>query len=339
MFLEANAAGTALGMVSGSAWAQWGAEVGVKIDGVEFMGFDVGSPGDGDQKLCSNLVWAPDVDLMPEGCLFTPVKQPMSTIDETYAPRQQFFDMCIIETARLIADLEPASEHLCKYQNWMATSSAEILKNLHSNVPSKEREFLNVPRDDWTKIMASLKWQIDETMPLSKHFAKLSLAVLENCTDIVQGRCQPLGLLMENDGLSQLYNTGTSRNYEEFLKLLGHSQPDLQIIEIGAGTGATTARALQCLHPKGRVRQYSRYVFTDISSAFFQSAMERFKGHEAVEYAVLDISQPPVVQEIEPASFDLVIASNVSLLTFLSTVQDTHLPLRYFMPHAAYKRL
>lgn len=339
MFLEANAAGTTLGMVSGSAWAQWGAEVGVKIDGVEFMGFDVGSPGDGDQKLCSNLVWAPDVDLMPEGCLFTPVKQPMSTIDETYAPRQQFFDMCIIETARLIADLEPASEHLCKYQNWMATSSAEILKNLHSNVPSKEREFLNVPRDDWTKIMAGLKWQIDETMPLSKHFAKLSLAVLENCTDIVQGRCQPLGLLMENDGLSQLYNTGTSRNYEEFLKLLGHSQPDLQIIEIGAGTGATTARALQCLHPEGRARQYSRYVFTDISSAFFQSAMERFKGHEAIEYAVLDISQPPVVQEIEPASFDLVIASNVSLVTFFSTVQDTHLPLRYFMPHAAYKRL
>jgi hypothetical protein len=306
-------------MTSGSAWAQWGAEVGVKIDGVEFMGFDEGSPEDGDQKLCSNLVWAPDVDLLPEGCLLTPSSKPAaSPIDESYAPRQQFFDMCIIETARQIADLEPASEHLRKYQHWMVTNSATTLENLHSSVSSKDREFLEVPGDGWDKILAGLKWQIDETMPLSKHFAELSLAILENCTEIVQGRCQPLGLLMENDGLSQLYNTGNSRNYEEFLRLLGHSQPDLQIIEIGAGTGATTARALQYLHPEGRVRQYSRYVFTDISSAFFQPAMERFKAHEAIEYAVLDINQPPVDQEIEPASFDLVIASNVRFLGVLS---------------------
>jgi malonyl CoA-acyl carrier protein transacylase len=321
MFLEATASGSTLGRTSGSACAQSSAEVGVKIDGVEFMGFDEALPGDGDQKLCSNLVWAPDVDLVPEGCLLTPCKPSMSTIDETYGPRQQFFDMCIIETARLIAGLEPASEHLRKYQNWMATSSAEILKKLHSSVPSKDREFLQVPRDGWIKILTGLKWQIDETMPLSKHFAELSLVVLQNCSDIVQGRCQSLGLLIENDGLSQLYNTGTSRNYEGLLRLLGHSQPDLQIIEIGAGTGATTARALQCLHPEGMNRQYSRYVFTDISSAFFQPAMERFKRHEAVEYAVLDISQPPVDQEIEPASFDLVIASNVSLLRSLSMAQ------------------
>jgi phospholipid N-methyltransferase len=321
MFLEANAAGTSLGMTSGFAWAQWGAEVGIKIDGVEFMGFDEGSPGDEDQKLCSNLMWGPDVDFLPKGCIFTPSKPSMSTFDETYAPRQQFFDMCIIETARLIADLEPASEYLRKYQNWMATRSSEILRNIHSSLSSEDREFLQVPRDGWPNILSRLKWQIDETMPLSKHFAELSLVVLESCTDIVQGRCQPLGLLMENERLSQLYNTGTSRNYEEFLRLLGHSQPDLQIIEIGAGTGATTARALHCLHPEGVVRQYSRYVFTDISSAFFQPAMERFKGYEGVEYAVLDISQPPVDQEIQPASFDLVIASNVSLLRLLRTAK------------------
>ncbi|KAJ5662751.1 hypothetical protein N7462_011677 [Penicillium macrosclerotiorum] len=321
MFLEATAAGTTLGMTSGSAWGQSGAEVGIKIDGVEFMGFDEGSRGDGDQKLCSNLVWAPDVDLVPEGRLLMPSNQSMSTIDDAYAPKQQFFDMCIIETARLITDLEPASEHLRKYQHWMTMTSAQVLKNIHSKVLATDREFLQVPRGDWTKILAGLKWQIDETMPLSKHFAELSLVVLENCTDIVQGRCQPLGLLMENDGLSRLYNTGTSRNYEEFLRLLGHSQPDLQIIEIGAGTGATTARALQCLHREGKIRQYSRYVFTDISSAFFRPAMERFKKYEAVEYAVLDISQPPVDQGIEFASFDLVIASNVLHAT--CSIQET----------------
>jgi hypothetical protein len=338
VFLEATAEGTTLGGTSGSATAQWGAEVGAKLDGVEFMGFDEGSPEDGDQKLCSNLVWAPDVDLVPAGYLLSPSKPAMSIINEAYAPRQQFFDMCIIETARRIADLEPVSEHLRKYQNWITTSSAAILKNLRSGVPAKDREFLGVPREKWAKILTGLKRQIDETIPLTRHFAGLSLVILENCTDILQGRCQPLGLLMENDGLSQLYGTGDSRNYEEFLKLLGHSQPNLQIIEIGAGTGATTARALQCLHTEGKVRQYSRYMFTDISSAFFQPAMERFKEHEAIEFAVLDISHPPADQEIEPASFDLVIASNVRSLWVFTMSQHTQLDHRCSMLQAVYKR-
>lgn len=318
VFLEAFATVTAMGGASGAACAQWGAEVGVKLDGVEFMGFDESSSADGDRKLCSNLAWAPDVDLVPEGSLLVPSRPVMSTADETYAPRQQFFDMCVIETARRIVDLEPFSEHLRKYQHWMTTKSAVILKNLQSILSSKESSFLRIPIEDWMKILAGLKWQIEETMPLSRHFAQLSLLVVENCVDIIQGKCQPLGLLMENDGLSQLYNTGNSRNYEEFLRLLSHAQPDLRIIEIGAGTGATTARALQCLHPEGMDRQYSRYVFTDISSAFFRPAMERFKAHEALEFAVLDISQPPANQEVELASFDLVIASNVSLFFVFS---------------------
>lgn len=324
VFLEATASETTMGATSGSAFAQWGAEVGVKIDGIEFIGFDEGSSEDSDQKLCSNLVWAPDVDFLPEGCLLSPCSPATPAFDETYAPRQQFFDMCIIETAGQIVDLEPASEHLRKYQHWMTASAAAILNDIDSHVPPKDREFLNVPRDKWATILTGLKWQLDETMPLSRHFAQLSSVVMENCVDIVQGRCQPLGLLMENDGLSQLYDTGDSRNYEEFLRLLGHSQPDLHIIEIGAGTGATTARALQCLHPEGKARQYSRYVFTDISPAFFQPAMERFKAHEAIEFAVFDISQPPVDQEIESESFDLVIASNVCFERVLSKVQNTH---------------
>jgi SAM-dependent methyltransferase len=151
-------------------------------------------------------------------------------------------------------------------------------------------------------------------MPLTISFAELSLAVLENCVDIVTGICSPLPILMENDGLTRLYNTGSHRIYEEFLKLLGHNWADLNIIELGAGTGATTARALQCLHPPGGDLQYSRYLFTDISPSFFQSARERFKNYPAIEFAVLDISQPPTKQGIEAESFDLVIASNVCLL-------------------------
>jgi hypothetical protein len=80
-------------------------------------------------------------------------------------------------------------------------------------------------------------------------------------------------------------------------------------------------------------------MFTDISSAFFQPAMERFKEHEAIEFAVLDISQPPADQAIEPASFDLVIASNVRLLWIFTMSQYTQLDHRCSMLQAVYKRL
>ncbi|KAJ5168895.1 uncharacterized protein N7482_004489 [Penicillium canariense] len=320
LFLEATATETPLGVTSGSATAQWGSEVTVKIDGVEFIGFDEGLSQGGDQ-LCSNLVWAPDVDLLPEGHVLSPPEPAVAIANEPYGPRQQLFDMCIIETARRIASLEPASEHLHKYQQWMITKSAAILDSLNSALSPEDRSFLEVPRNDWSRILAALKWQIDEAMPLSKHFAELSLVVLENCVDIVRGKCQPLGLMMENQALSRLYNTGDSRNYEGFLELLGHSQPDLKIVEIGAGTGATTARALKCFHPNGCNRQYSRYLFTDISSAFFPSAKERFKEHDAIEFAVLDISQAPESQQIEHEGFDLVVASNVLHAT--SSIQES----------------
>jgi hypothetical protein len=58
---------------------------------------------------------------------------------------------------------------------------------------------------------------------------------------------------------------------------------------------------------------YGQYVFTDVSSGFMAAAMEKFSHEQCMEYKVLDITLDPVEQGFDPHSFDLIIASNVSV--------------------------
>ncbi len=80
----------------------------------------------------------------------------------------------------------------------------------------------------------------------------------------------------------------------------------LRVLEIGAGTGATTEAALGKLPP-----HRSRYVFSDIASGFLAQAKTRFGAYDHVDYQLLDIERDPAAQDFAPESFDLIIAANV----------------------------
>ena len=81
----------------------------------------------------------------------------------------------------------------------------------------------------------------------------------------------------------------------------------LRVLEVGAGTGGTTAALLSAL-PVGR----TDYVYTDISAGFFGEAEKRFEGTEAgMSYRVLDIERDPEEQGFAAHRHDLVVAANV----------------------------
>lgn len=83
-------------------------------------------------------------------------------------------------------------------------------------------------------------------------------------------------------------------------------------MEIGAGTGGTTAAVLDGLHSLGGERLYGSYTVTDISAGFVNRCKERFQKYGNLSYAVLDISADPRDQGFEMGSFDVVLSSNVS---------------------------
>jgi SAM-dependent methyltransferase len=74
------------------------------------------------------------------------------------------------------------------------------------------------------------------------------------------------------------------------------------LLEVGAGSGATTERVLA-------VAGDVEYVFTDVSSAFFPAARGRF-DQRGLTFAPLDIDRDPAAQGFARGDFDVVIETN-----------------------------
>ncbi|MEM6848486.1 MAG: beta-ketoacyl synthase N-terminal-like domain-containing protein [Pseudomonadota bacterium] len=81
----------------------------------------------------------------------------------------------------------------------------------------------------------------------------------------------------------------------------------LKVLEIGAGTGATTRHILDRLSASGDVADY---LFTDVSEAFLAAARERWGARPGFRTAICDIQVGLAEQGIETAHFDLVVATN-----------------------------
>ena len=145
-------------------------------------------------------------------------------------------------------------------------------------------------------------------------------ALLDRCgralASVVRGQTDPLGLLFPTDGQDsaaalyaeapsmRLYNRLAHEALVQAARTSG-GRP-LRVVEIGAGTGATTAALLAAL-PMG-----SSYCFTDVSQLFLQDAQARLADSTVeMSFRRLDIEQPPSMQDFASGTFDVVVAANV----------------------------
>jgi SAM-dependent methyltransferase len=92
------------------------------------------------------------------------------------------------------------------------------------------------------------------------------------------------------------------------------SQPTLQILEIGAGTGSATEILLKVLDQHGLLSRLERYLVTE-PNAYFRRCNQRKLAAQypnlPLEWATLDLNVPWNTQEIPSGEFDLVYAVNV----------------------------
>ena len=84
----------------------------------------------------------------------------------------------------------------------------------------------------------------------------------------------------------------------------------VRILEIGAGTGGTSARLLEALDGLGI--EVGEYAYTDVSRAFLLHGQEAYgAGRPYLAYRLLDIEKDLIGQGLEIGGYDLVIATNV----------------------------
>jgi polyketide synthase PksM len=88
----------------------------------------------------------------------------------------------------------------------------------------------------------------------------------------------------------------------------------VRILEIGAGTGGTTATCLSQLRGLGDCVQ--EYTYTDVSRAFLLHAQKEYVPQAPYLITKLfDVSRPPEAQGLSPKSYDIVIAANAIHVT------------------------
>jgi acyl transferase domain-containing protein/NADPH:quinone reductase-like Zn-dependent oxidoreductase len=191
----------------------------------------------------------------------------------------------------------------------------------------EEGDLRSLPRDNGTsrwelhcaingRNAGAMAADLIRRFPFAEPQLELTAACGREIAGVLTGRVDPLAILFPGgsiDVAEQLYTQSPKARVintlvaEAVRELLGsRGDAPVSVLEIGAGTGATSAAVLPML-PADR----SRYVFTDISPAFLSRARERLAAYPFVEHRILDIEAAPASQGFGLGQFDLILAVNV----------------------------
>lgn len=152
---------------------------------------------------------------------------------------------------------------------------------------------------------------------------------LEKLKEILKNNVDPRGILYPNGSkkyteslyeksiFSELINGYYCQFLENYLK--NNKKQKLRILEIGAGTGATTKKLLKILD----CNEYE-YHFTDLQKYFLPQAKEIFKNNRNVLIYQMDINEDPIEKGLQPNYFDLIIGAYV-----LENVKDIAKSMSY----------
>ncbi|GJN81831.1 type I iterative polyketide synthase [Purpureocillium lilacinum] len=265
--------------------------------------------------------WGPHIDFLDVNTLIKP------SVDRSeHMPLlTELSQLCMAHTKRVIAGLNTSIAHLHKYRSWIDRQlEAPGLATLASLDSTAIENRVNRIVNELSQSPA-----VDAAVAIHKIFS--------NVERIFSGEVEALDLLLSDDTLTKLYVFMDQCDESQFFKHLTHSKPNLRVLEIGAGTGGSTANILQQLTPDGK-KLYSKYTYTDISSGFFVAAKERFAAFSNMEYATLDISKDLAEQGFDGRKYDLILATNVihatrSLNESLRNVRELLDPNGRFLLH------
>ncbi|PGH23621.1 hypothetical protein AJ80_02402 [Polytolypa hystricis UAMH7299] len=161
--------------------------------------------------------------------------------------------------------------------------------------------------DDTAADLDAIMEQYADTIEL-----KLMRGVGENLVAAVRGETVILQHMLKDGMLNRYYAEALGLEpytafFAEVAAQIAHRYPRMNILEIGAGTGAATKGITKRLG-----EAFSSYTYTDISTGFFETASEVFANFsDRMIYKALDAEKDVVSQGFKEHAYDMIVASNV----------------------------
>ena len=268
------------------------------------------------RRLCNHLNWKPDMDVAsPQRLLsYCESARPLrASSAEFYEDLGYVLMMFISNTLDELVGAEFLSteSHLRKYREWMKHQ----LDRFHKG----ELPGLAYGNSKWTSLMHDEEYREALCKRLeSTAQGKLFIRVGKNLPRLLTGELEPLAFMFHGNSVPEFYAEVNRQvicwePIYKYIDLMCHKNPGLKILEIGAGTGATTDLILNALGTDGvATLKCAQYDYTDISPAFFEAASQRYKQQSSrMRYKILDIEGDPSKQGFEAGNYDLIIAGSV----------------------------
>ncbi|MEU3874082.1 SDR family NAD(P)-dependent oxidoreductase, partial [Streptomyces sp. NPDC029704] len=166
--------------------------------------------------------------------------------------------------------------------------------------------------------------ELADAHPESAVFVRLLALCLERYPELLRGELLATELLFPQSGTSLMESiykgNPISDLYNDLLTehLVGHVRRRLaelpagapvRILEVGSGTGGTSAGLLRALRPYG---ERVEYWYTDLSVTFLAHGKREFGSqYPFLKFKRLDLDTDPVAQGFPAQGFDLAVAANV----------------------------
>ena len=291
----------------------------------------------GIRRLCYRMEWRPDLDLLDKQQITAyctdQALRPFLVSEEMVAKKEL---LCFLVISNVIPKLvskqnRPLNSHLRRYIGWM-----------NRQVEKYAAGTMDFSQSNW-KLLTNDDAYLDKLCTEVEQFdteGKVLVTVARNLLSVLEGKIDPLDLLFRDSLLEDYYHRahGSAHLYEKldrYIDALAHKNPNMEVLEIGAGTGGTTKWILGSLRRHGHVEPESlrltRYNFTDISPGFFEKAKENFSAYtEQMTFNTLDIEKDPQDQDDEKKEYDIIIAANVRSILVLFYYSLT--PYRFYTP-------
>jgi NADPH:quinone reductase-like Zn-dependent oxidoreductase/SAM-dependent methyltransferase len=253
----------------------------------------------------TRLTWKPDLSTLTalQAKLLFPPTIRLDAVQDIFNAMDKVSVYMIIELATRYNAFVCEDSYLRRFLNWLRDSAVK-LQQQHGKV-------FHMSSADRSKAIDNICSTMEDVADI-RHTKR----IFDNIFAILTGTTTGVEISLQEGNLSEVYASGVGiaaayPQLERILDLASHRDPSMKILEIGAGTGSATRFAMRSLGAEletGTYKRYSQYAFTDISSAFLETAKARFRNCKQVTYATLDINRCPFEQGFEQ-SYDLIIAS------------------------------